>query len=88
MSTPSSGHTDFVTTSFTKASHTGFWKLTLAGSISKVSRTSVSTSVRSPWPNGACTEHHMISFASRSLSGNPTSSLQCANQGLVLAGAG
>jgi hypothetical protein len=46
--TPSSGQTDLDTKSFTKKSQVGFWKLTLAGSISKVSRTSVSTTVRSP----------------------------------------
>jgi hypothetical protein len=45
----------------------------LVGSISKVSRTSVSITVRSPWPNGACAERPMISFAFRSLSGNPIS---------------
>ena len=42
------------------------------GSISQVSLTSLSTTVRSPCPNGACAEQEMIDFASLSLRGSPT----------------
>ena len=64
-----SGHTVFVK----KSSHSGFENETLDGSISQVSRTSLSTTVRSPWPKGARAAHDMIALASRSLRGKPTS---------------
>lgn len=73
MGTPrdlqTSGHTVFVK----KSSHCGFENERLDGSISQVSRTSLSTTVLSPWPKGARDAQDMIALASRSLRGNPTS---------------
>lgn len=73
MVTPSELHTSKHTVLLIYFSHSGFANAILAGSISHVSLTSLSTTVRSPCPNGASVAQEMMAFASRSLSGKPTS---------------
>lgn len=72
VATPRACQTVLSAVIWTKLAQAGLSNLTRAGSISQVSRTSLSTTVRSRWPNGACVEHSMIDWASRGLRGRPT----------------